>query len=94
MRLKKNIKKKVFYDQKNNEKQHYKKKQSHNAITNVFFNNNNQFKYDLTSYTCQQNHNVMTFDNSIELQNHVLNYHKINTRSIESKYYTREINYI
>ena len=63
-------------------------------MTDVFLNDYNQFKYDLASYTCQQNHDIMIFDNSIELRNHVLDYHDVDTRSVESKYYTRKINYI
>ena len=92
--IKKKYQKEVFHDQKNDEKQHHEKKQFHNVITNVFFNDNNQFKYNLASYICQQNHDVMIFDNLVELRDYVLNYYEVVTRLIESKYYTRKINYI
>ena len=67
---------------------------SHNVITNVYFNDYNQFKYDLTFYICEHMHDVMTFDNSIELRFHVLNYHEMNARSTKSIYRIRKINYI
>ena len=63
-------------------------------MTEVYFNDNNQSKYDFAFYICQQNHNIMIFDNSIELRDHVLDYHDVNTRFVELKYRNNETKYI
>ena len=64
-------------------------------MTEVFFNNSSQLKYGLTSYTCQQTPCFgRTFDNVIELRDHVLDYHDVDIKSIGPKYHMRSANYI
>ena len=63
-------------------------------MTKIYFNDYAIFEYDLTFYTCDQNHDIMIFDNSIELRNYVLNYHNVDIHFVDLKYRTRKINYI
>ena len=63
-------------------------------MTEVFFNNSNELKYDLASYICQQTSCVQSFGNVIELRNHVLEYHDVNTNFADFKYRIQNANYI
>ena len=58
----------------------------------MFFNNNNQFKYDLTSFICQQSSCSRLFDNVMKLRNYVLNYYDVDIESVEFKYHMHKIN--
>ena len=60
----------------------------------VFFNNNNEFKYDLISYICQQTSCVQSFDNVIKLRDYVLEYHNVNINFVDFKYHIQNVNYI
>ena len=63
-------------------------------MVGVYFNDYSQPKYDLAPYTCHYMHNTMTFGNSAELRDHVLNYHGVDSQSAGPKYRTRKANYI
>ena len=90
---KKNIKKKTYHEKKI--QNHQKKiEKFHNVMTKIYFNDYAIFKYDLTFYIYDQNHDIMIFDNSIELRNHVLNYYDVDIRFAKFKYRNRKINYI
>ena len=86
----------VFHGHENEDEHHENEatQPPHSAMAGVFFNDYNQPKYGLAPYSCQQNHGIMTFGNSAELRDHVLDYHGVDTRSAGPKYHTREANYI
>ena len=83
---------KTYHVEKENHDEN-EKNQSHNVMIDVYFNDHNQLKYDLTFYTCDQNHFVMIFDNFVELWNHVLNYHDTNIRFSIIKYRNKNVEY-
>ena len=60
----------------------------------VFFNNNNELKYDLILYFCQQTSCVQSFDNFIKLCDYVFEYYNVNINFAKSKYRIRNVNYI
>ena len=77
-----------------NHHQHHEKKLFRNVMIEIFFNNSNEFKYDLTSYICQQTSCVQSFDNVIKLRDYVFEYHDVNINFAKSKYRIRNVNYI
>ena len=84
-----------FHSQENHEEQHHHEEEPpHSASAGVFFNDYSQPRYGLAPYTCSYIHNTMTFGNSNELRDHVLEYHEVDTRSAGPKYRTRKANYI
>ena len=96
--VEKKYQEKIYHEQKNNESEnHHHEEESQsfrNVMIEVFFNDNNVVKYELASFICQQTSCSQSFDNAIELRNHVLNYHDVDTRFTEFKYRIREIDYV
>ena len=97
--VEKKYQKKIYHDHENNEHENQqqieKEFQSFRSVMiEIFFNDNSVVKYELAFFICQQTSCFQSFDNAIELKDHVLNYHDVDTRSIEFKYRVREINYI
>ena len=66
-------------------KKHHDEEQSpRSAMTDVFFNDINEVKYDVAPLTCQHCPTPQSFDNRNELRNHVLNIHQFDIRSPEA----------
>ena len=63
-------------------------------MTEVFFNNSDELKYDLALYICQQTSCAQSFDNVIELRDYVFEYYDVNTNFVEPKYRIQNVNYI
>ena len=60
---------------------------------NLYFNDINKFKYDLTFFTCKHCSINKIFDNSIEIRDHCLKYHDIDIRFANSKHRQQNKNY-
>ena len=59
----------------------------------AFFNENNEFKYDLTFFICKHCIVFQIFDNSIEFRNHCLKYYMIDIRFSDFKHRQQNENY-
>ena len=85
----------VYHEEEvQNQSEEEVEEQFHSAMAGVYFNDYAMLKYGLASYTCGQNHDIMIFGNSVELRDHVLDYHGVDTRFAGLKYRNREANYI
>ena len=68
--------------------------ESRNVMIDVYFNEHDELKYDLTSYICEHYCIVQIFDNNDELREHVLHYHDFDTRFIDVKNKFQNHNYV
>ena len=60
----------------------------------IFFNNNNEFKYNLILYIYQQTSRIQLFNNALKFRDYVFEYHDVNINFVEFKYRIRNVNYI
>ena len=54
-------------------------------MIDVYFNEHDEFKYDLTFYICEHYFIMQIFNNNDELREHVLHYHDFDIRFIDVK---------
>ena len=54
-------------------------------MIDVYFNEHDKFKYDLTFYICEHYFTMQIFDNNDEFCEHVLHYHDFDIRFIDIK---------
>ena len=55
-------------------------------MINVFFNDNNEFKYDLSFYICKHYFTFHLFDNFEKFRDHDIEYHDYDIRFAKFKY--------
>ena len=55
-------------------------------MINVFFNDNNEFKYDLSFYICKHCLTFYLFDNFEKFRDHVIEYYDNNIRVAKFKH--------
>ena len=82
-------KKEIYYDQKDDVEEKFK-----NIMINVFFNDNNEFKYDLSFYICKHYLTFYSFDNFKEFRDHDIEYHDYDIRFTKFKYRLQNEKYI
>ena len=63
-------------------------------MIDVFFNDNNESKYDLASYICKHCFTFHSFDNFEKFQNHALKYHDYDIRFAKFKHRSQNEKYI
>ena len=83
-----NQKKKVYYDEKK------KKSKFKNVMIDVFFNDNNEFKYDLSFYICKHYFTFHLFDNFEKFRDHDIEYHDYDIRFAKFKHRLQNEKYI
>ena len=78
---------KTYYDKKISKSKNelLQSFESCNVIINVYFNEHDEFKYNLTLYICEHCFTMQIFDNNDEFREHVLHYHDFDTRFIDIK---------
>ena len=63
-------------------------------MIDVFFNNNNEFKYDLSFYICKHCFTFYSFDNFEKFRDYVIEYHDYDIRVAKFKYRSQNEKYV